>query len=73
MPKIKGLWQQISNDDVLPITKALEAAHADFVAGYNRMSAMYKLDKSDWILNNKTYFANCISAVKYINEIIKNR
>lgn len=73
MPKRQGLWQAITKEEVLPITKALEAAHADFVAGYNRMSAMYKLDKSEWILNNKTYFANCISAVKYINEIIKNR
>ena len=73
MPKVKGLWQQISNEDVLPITKALEAAHADFVAGYNRMSAMHKLDKSEWILNNKTYFANCISAVKYINQIKDNK
>ena len=73
MTKKQGLWQEIKQDDVLPITKALEAAHADFVAGFNRMSAMAKLDKSDWILNNKTYFSNCISAVKYINEIIKNR
>tara|TARA_R110000868_G_scaffold16756_1_gene74434 strand:+ start:1895 stop:2116 length:222 start_codon:yes stop_codon:yes gene_type:complete len=73
MAKKQGLWQEIKQEDCLPILKALEAAHADFVAGYNRMSAMYKLDKSEWILNNKTYFQNCISAVKYINEIIKNR
>ena len=73
MAKKQGLWQEIKQEDCLPITKALEAAHADFVAGYNRMSAMAKLDKSDWSLNNKTYFSNCISAVKYINEIIKNR
>ena len=33
MPKIKGLWQQISNEDVLPITKALEAAHAARLIG----------------------------------------
>ncbi len=63
-------WSALTDVDRLGALKALEIAHEDFVRGYNRLNAMSKLDKSEWIVNNREYYRNCASAVKYMFQQI---
>jgi hypothetical protein len=60
------LYPKLNTDLKAIVLNHILAAREDFENGFLRMRSMGKLSKDQWILNNISYYRNCISASDYI-------
>lgn len=59
-------YPKLNSDLKAIVLNHILAAREDFENGFLRMRAMGRLSKEQWILNNISYYRNCISASDYI-------